>query len=237
MALESVTFFRGCLRNKEDVVELLSNVEKICFLSNQNVTQHTCRNLWYALTGNSVTRNIYSLQMPCCVRTLLRSRYKQRVCRDYITRHGALAIPDEYMINAGIPVDYMKEKNMFLVTACLGLRIRDLNSEDCIPKLNETTWQLPRILEEIYDTPLPNPPCFVELFLYEFKYVSEFDPMNEPKLFQISIMKDKMHSKKDPPPQKQTLFNYMIEKSPPSVQQMWANFKEAFELDGTSGKT
>jgi hypothetical protein len=200
---KTLSLFTRWLRTEDDMECFIDEFENMCSAADSKVTRHTYRNLWHTLTGSPVCRNIYRLQMPFVVRAMFRS--KANGVTD-LKKYTAFVIPDEYGECAHM-AQAVGNAGMFLVSAKLSLQIK-ANPTDVKP-LRSDIWLPPRDFEVLCETLPPNPPCYVELFLHDFRYAGAFIPKKNAAA-------------------RTTLLHYALSKSPSAVQEAWANFKEVF---------
>ena len=170
----------------------------LCLLTNQTVTKHTSRNIWHTLTESRACGNIYCMQMPFLIRAIFQSKIKNT------EEYTAFIIPESFVHMA----HSCEHDGIFLMSAKLCLRIKEKQGDMKAP--SRDLWLLP---SAFCDIKLPVTPCYVELFLYDIRYIGGFVPEK-----------------------KTTMMHYAINKSPIALQEAWANFKEFFFKDDCEGK-
>jgi hypothetical protein len=136
------------------------------------------------------------MQMPFPLRAIFQSNVN---CNSECKEYFSFIIPESFVHMAQAAKHH---DGIFLVSAKVCLKIKEAPSRDIL--------LLPRTL---YDLKPQDPPGFVELFLYDFKYIGGFDPEK-----------------------KTTMMHYALSKSPIALQEAWVNFKEVFFKDDRETK-
>lgn len=245
--------YAGYLKSKEDLDSLIDGFCLISVNANKPTSKQTNRSLWYSLTGDATCRNIYELPMPFFVRAVFKS-VLNTTNKNKDIKCDTLIIPDEYDQITGMPefdrfdeFDEKKNKSaVFLLTGILCLRIRENNSDTQIMSQIKRTdiWLPPRDFNLLRITPLPETPCYVELFLHDVKYVSDLKETDYPIYPRDSNRSNYWSNSNfsyDSKPNsslsstsdsnsgnKPSLFNYILGKSPTSVQRVWTEFRDVF---------
>ena len=206
--LTSLSIFQGHLKTSRDLDLFMDKFYFFGSTADKATSKNTCRNLWHTLTGSSDSKNIYYTTMPFCIRVVQDSPSSEKLGD---VKCNSLIISPDYNVE-GMPDG--NDRYLFLISAVLCMQIRK-DAED-FEMIKTDVWLPPRDLNELEKTKIfPVTSGYVELFLHSIKYVSD-----------CKYEEDKSENKN-----RQSIFEYMLSKSPDSVKEAWAGFKETFLVD------
>ena len=190
---------KGYLETTDDVGNLIADFSLLGRVVDKPSSQSdaTNRQLWYALTGGGLkfTENIYKVPMPFLVRAAFKS------CKAKIeskTPRYSILLVDADFEALGIP---LTKEAVVLLAGTLQMQIKK-NPEDEMPK--KEGWWVPSRDFLLIPEQKPASRCYVEIFLTDLKYVSEFKIDSDP-----------------------SLFDYVLNSSP-TIRRAWDEFKGTF---------
>lgn len=194
------TLFVGYLKSQGDLDTFIRQFSMLVDATDKPFSGNTCRQLWFTLMSGEVSRNIYGVRMPYLVRTAFLPYNPQ-------SSFLFLGLPKKCASEIGIPATVEIDKTGVYLSGGLRLQIKE-SRHDTVAKKRDV-WSPPKDFDALASESSNLPAsCYVELFLTDLQYVSEFHEPEAPAQSLVSIVLDQS----------------------PLLRHAWAEFRETFGL-------